>query len=538
MSKVFRHIVIFSMIIVYSGVFVPTGSIGQEYSGNGGIVDIIKSGELRRIRSDLAKGLDPNELIGRKKAPMIYWGIRYGQAAIVHELLKFGADPDYVYKDKPLLIWAARYDEPEITRHLLDYGADIEKTDAGGQDALRVATWMNRFNVLDVLIEHGAQTGNDKKSMERLIISAPFENEKMSTGLYLKKLFIQRPIIEPRHDFRDGPHIRWLDDSTASVMYVYYDTYDSLVKRVNSIFKAKDGAFSFKGFVFDTVTYHIELPEIEKEDVFTGINKIFALNDVHGYYGRFTKLLKANGIIDEKLNWSWGNGHLVINGDVFDRGELVTETLWLIYKLEKQAKLSGGNVHFILGNHEIMILEGDLRYLPDKYKYFVNHLNWEYSDLFGIHTVLGQWLRTKKSILKINKNLFVHGGISSEFFKEKLHIREINKKVRNKLNKSGVWYSNTLFSKQGPYWYRGYLWEGEGYKKMTEEQLDEILEFYGVKHIIIGHTITGHIQLLYNDKVIAISVPFDKPEFKCEGLLIMDGTYYRTYQCGKAQKLF
>ncbi len=45
-------------------------------------------------------------------------------------------------------------------------------------------------------------------------------------------------------------------------------------------------------------------------------------------------------------------------GDMFDRGDQVTECLWLVYALEETAKAAGGYVHFILGNHELMNLQG------------------------------------------------------------------------------------------------------------------------------------------------------------------------------------
>ncbi len=46
----------------------------------------------------------------------------------------------------------------------------------------------------------------------------------------------------------------------------------------------------------------------------------------------------------------------------------MTECLWLIYSLEEKAKAAGGYVHFILGNHEIMNMQGDFRYVQDKYR--------------------------------------------------------------------------------------------------------------------------------------------------------------------------
>ena len=74
----------------------------------------------------------------------------------------------------------------------------------------------------------------------------------------------------------------------------------------------------------------------------------------------------AGKVIDTDLTWSFGDGHLVIVGDVFDRGPNVTECLWLIYRLEQEASAAGGAVHFLLGNHELMVMRGDLRYLNER----------------------------------------------------------------------------------------------------------------------------------------------------------------------------
>ncbi len=83
-------------------------------------------------------------------------------------------------------------------------------------------------------------------------------------------------------------------------------------------------------------------------------SKIFVVSDIEGNFQSFCKLLMKNRVIDKYLNWRFDDGHLVIVGDCFDRGDQVIECLWLIYMLEEMALNDGGKVHFILGNHEIM----------------------------------------------------------------------------------------------------------------------------------------------------------------------------------------
>ena len=159
---------------------------------------------------------------------------------------------------------------------------------------------------------------------------------------------------------------------------------------------------------YDTIYY----PE---KSTFKKIKKIAALSDIHGQYDIAIELLKNNKIIDENLNWNFAKGHLVITGDIFDRGDKVNELLWLIYKLENQAKDKGGRVHYLLGNHEYMILQNDLRYLTDKYVLSSKLLDIDYDKLYGNKTILGKWLRSKPAIIKLNNIVFTHGGISEKF---------------------------------------------------------------------------------------------------------------------------
>lgn len=96
-------------------------------------------------------------------------------------------------------------------------------------------------------------------------------------------------------------------------------------------------------------------------------NKMLIISDIEGNFKGFKSILLGNKIIDNKLNWTFGNNHLVLVGDFFDRGLNITECLWLIYKLEIEAEKQGGKLHFILGNHEMMNLKGQLKYIRDKY---------------------------------------------------------------------------------------------------------------------------------------------------------------------------
>lgn len=89
--------------------------------------------------------------------------------------------------------------------------------------------------------------------------------------------------------------------------------------------------------------------------------EVWVFADIHGAYDEFVKLLLAANFIDKNLNWSGGKKHLISTGDVVDQGPYSRKVLDLMIKIDGQSKQAGGAFHFILGNHEVMALTGDLR---------------------------------------------------------------------------------------------------------------------------------------------------------------------------------
>jgi len=260
------------------------------------------------------------------------------------------------------------------------------------------------------------------------------------------------------------------------------------------------------------------------------------VGDIHGQYDRMVKNLQAHGVIDKHLKWSWGKGHLVFVGDIFDRGNKVTEALWLIYKLEQEADKVGGKVHISFGNHELMVLNKDNRYIASDYKNLCNNLGLEYNALFHSNSVLGEWLRSKNSMTKINDILFVHGGISQKQIDSGMSTQEINELVRQYLisgsspkNQDKL---NQILKSFGPFWYRGYFMDRSQYKKITEQELTSILEALKVSRVVVGHTENDELSASYNGKVIDVNIPLAEDSIPNQALLIKDGKFIRLTEDG------
>jgi hypothetical protein len=196
-----------------------------------------------------------------------------------------------------------------------------------------------------------------------------------------------------------------------------------------------------------------------------GVARVVALGDIHGSFDKLTISLRAAGLIDEGLRWKGGKDHLVLCGDLVDRGPDDRKVLDLVQALQKDAGRAGGRVHVLLGNHEVLNLARDLRYVnPESYAAFASDEDsgtrrkaWQgfrkamskpgvdeaglkaafeqrcppgylaRLKAFGGSGSYGSWILGLPAAVKINDVIFVHGGLTPET--AALGLREINRQI-------------------------------------------------------------------------------------------------------------
>ena len=272
-------------------------------------------------------------------------------------------------------------------------------------------------------------------------------------------------------------------------------------------------------------------------DSFSGVERIVAIGDVHGGYDEFVAILQAADVIDSGNRWSGGKTHLVQTGDLLDRGAGSRKVMDLVMRLEAQAREAGGRVHALIGNHEVMNLTGDLRYVsPAEYAAFAtarsadvrdrsyatladpargddlayrqkwdkaHPLGWfEHRQAFGPAERYGRWIRRHNTVVKINDYLFLHGGIGPLLATSS--VREINDRVRAEIRQSDAPQDGLAVGRGGPLWYRGLAQTAEG---DLQPHVDQLLTRYGVSHIVIGHTTTpGAVVPRLAGKILLIDV--------------------------------
>jgi Calcineurin-like phosphoesterase len=263
---------------------------------------------------------------------------------------------------------------------------------------------------------------------------------------------------------------------------------------------------------------------------FTGVDRIVAIGDVHGAYQRFIEILRASGVLDDRLRWVGGRTHLVQLGDVVDRGPDSLQSLDLLERLQKDAARAGGAVHPLLGNHEVMRLLGDERYVtPGEYEAFATADSSKLRDAylkraetlkepvaeppalgfvemrlaFGRNGRYGKWLRSLNTVVQIDGVVFVHGGISQAV--AGLSCEAINTTVRREItddiDQTRADPRNQLATRtDGPLWYRGLADEPEAFAPAV----DEILARQHARAIVIAHTVTAdkRIRARFGGKVV------------------------------------
>ena len=519
---------LWSMIFILLAANIIVSAKSINYDRDSLILAYVKNGNLEDLSSILTRDTDINGRFGKRERTLLTYAIENRQLEITRYLLSKGADIEQQDGTKTPLMFAARYANIDFSKLLIENGADINSINHDRNTAFHYAAKYNNFDVLKFLYENGAKINIPNKDQWTALDYSIINNrpllrhylDSIGCRLFEKKL----------PEYFDGPYIRQVNDSVLRVDYLK----NSGAKNKSSIISKEiitDGATGFKGLKKDKNNYTI-IPEPEiQASSYDMPSKIFVMGDVHGQYTRMLEMLRAGGVINRKNDWTYGDGHLVFVCDIPDRGEGVMEAYWLIYKLEQQAEKSGGKVHLILGNHDIMIMKNDIRYIANKYYGLTTNLDIEYYKLFSDKTIIGKWLRTKNVVETIGNTMFVHAGISPELASKGMSIEEINKAFRHLLNQQDKNSYNELdkflASSYGPVWYRGYLRGSGPYEAIKESTLDSIFLEYKVKQAVVGHTEIDLIIPVKNGKVYPVNIPLANDRIIGQALIIKEGYFYR-----------
>jgi len=206
--------------------------------------------------------------------------------------------------------------------------------------------------------------------------------------------------------------------------------------------------------------------------------RLVAVGDLHGDLHDALAVLRLAKLIDDEGHWSGGSATLVQTGDVVDRGPDSKGVLDLIRRLKDEASAAGGRVVPLLGNHEVMNMTGDWRYVSRADVAGFGGVKARIAA-FALDGAYGGWLSERDAVAKVGDAVFVHGGITPKWAAR--GIDGINAAVRAALHGGPP----TVLGEDGPLWYRGFVVEPA---QTACASLQRSLEALGASRMIVGHT--------------------------------------------------
>ena len=226
--------------------------------------------------------------------------------------------------------------------------------------------------------------------------------------------------------------------------------------------------------------------------------RVVAVGDLHGDLDNALAVLRLAGVVDANGRWSGGNTILVQTGDTTDRGPDSKTVMDLLRRLSEEAPASGGKVVALLGNHEVMNLQGDLRYVhPGDTEAFGGAE--ARRAAFAKTGEYGAWLATLPAVAIEADTVFVHGGVAPAWAEKGLD--SINEQVRMGLFDR----SAAVLGPDGPLWYRGFVQDKE---IDACPSLDRSLIALGADRMVVGHTTRrdGRIEVRCSGRLHVIDI--------------------------------
>ena len=250
-------------------------------------------------------------------------------------------------------------------------------------------------------------------------------------------------------------------------------------------------------------------------------NDIIVIGDLHADWPMTRNLFRKLGLCDKNRKWIGGDTIVVQLGDQIDghgrygnsdaSGEI--QILDFLEDIHEQAKVFGGGVYSLLGNHEFMNVSNNLSYVSDS---DLNIKNRNKIFLSGSE-IANKWANTRNIIMRINDIIFVHGGLVPENtnFQDQNIIDKFNtiarEYLRGEKTREDSEVEKYLFHhKSAP------LWNRELGGNPSCSRLDKTLENLSnnlgkkVNHIIVGHTVQNTINSKCDNKVFRVDVGLSK----------------------------
>lgn len=226
--------------------------------------------------------------------------------------------------------------------------------------------------------------------------------------------------------------------------------------------------------------------------------RLVAVGDVHGDLASAREALQLAGAVDADGNWIGGRMTLVQVGDQTDRGDDELEILEWFAQLDSQAANAGGAFHALVGNHEIMNIQLDLRYVTEGgFEDFADtpfdpddpafaDVPDEYRGRVAAFRPGGPWairLAEFPVAIVLDGTLFVHGALEPQH--AALGIETLNLETARWMRGEAA-EPEFIRGPDSPVWSRDYSTEPDA---AACAELAESLRLVGAERMVVGHTV-------------------------------------------------
>lgn len=247
----------------------------------------------------------------------------------------------------------------------------------------------------------------------------------------------------------------------------------------------------------------------------TGVKRVCAVGDIHGSFDQMADTFKALGVAERTApdaftyEWIGKDTVLVLVGDYTDRGLYSKQVYDAIHDLQKKAAKAGGQVIALMGNHEIMMINGQVKEWAQtlkshKKQHYQNTIDSftrdgvNYDEAISERGFYGQMIRNMPLFAVVNGYFFVHGGINNRPITKSTLAADFMDDIERGNFKKGIFMNHDMV-----------LWNRDWWD--DQNLLERNLKLLGVSGIVFGHTPgalgsdKGKIASKY-DKIVSIDI--------------------------------
>lgn len=207
--------------------------------------------------------------------------------------------------------------------------------------------------------------------------------------------------------------------------------------------------------------------------------RLVAIGDLHGDLDATRRALRLAGALSETDHWAGGSLTVVQTGDTIDRGDEDREVLDLLERLRAEAEQAGGALITLHGNHEVMNVASDLRYVSQA---SAAAFSMGRARAFAPGGPYALKLAAWPVIQQVGDSVFVHGGVLPHHVR--YGIEKLNRETSQWMRGAGP-VPSLLMQEDAPIWTRVYSTPGVPSDCV---QLAQALNALSANRMIVGHT--------------------------------------------------